>query len=234
MKNSKWLPSSIVMGILFCLLLIPISSGAEEGSPQGVMRIAVMPFFRGEEPANVEAVLSCSLDQFCPEQVDVAPGGEKVVTDISWKEISRRYDELIVPQKEAWDVFGGMQAFGSDDTPRALALRFGQTLEASHVVLGNVWRYREKVIEKEKLASVAFSMYLLDVATGRRIWRERYDKSQQPLSENLLKVGDFISQGGRLLTAKELAGVGVKEMMKKFPTPEAIVRRSAADKKPQE
>jgi len=178
--------------------------------------------------SDVEAVLSCSLDQFCPEQVDVAPEGTKVVTDLSWKAIRRQYSEWIVPQEESWEVFSLMQAFGSDDTPRALAMRFGQDIGASHVVLGSVWRFREKIMEKEQPASVAFSIYLLDVTTGRRIWRARYNKSQQPLSENLLKIGDFLKQGGRLLTAEELAEAGVKQMMKNFPTPDSIIKHSAA------
>jgi hypothetical protein len=209
--------------MVFCGLM---SVWAEEKQPRGITRIAVMPFFRGEEPANVEAVLSCSLDQFCPEQVDVAPEGTKVVTDLAWKAIRRQYSEWIVPQEESWEVFSHMQAFGSNDTPRALAIRFGQDIEASHVLLGSVWRFREKAMEQETPASVAFSIYLLDVTTGRRLWRARYNKSQQPLSENLLKIGDFLKQGGRLLTAEELAGVGVKEIMEGFPTPDSIIKHS--------
>ena len=103
---------ALTCGIFFTVFCGLIAVWAEDKPPRGVTRLAVMPFFRGEEPADVEAVLSCSLDQFCPEQVDVAPEGTKVVTDLSWKAIQRQYSEWIVPQEESWEVFSHMQAFG--------------------------------------------------------------------------------------------------------------------------
>lgn len=215
--------------ILFYVCLGPMSAWAEEEHSQGVTRIAVMPFFRGEEPANVEAVLNCSMERFCPEQVDVAHRGEKVVTDISWNAIHRRYNERVVPQTEAWEVFSRMRAFKSSETPRELAVRFGRALDASHVILGNVWRFKEKVFEEEKPASVAFSMYLLNMNTGRRIWRSRFDSSKQ---SNIRNVGNFFKQG-HLSTAEKLARLGVKEMMKEFPSRDAILRHSTIDNSPQ-
>jgi len=217
MKRAKWIVIFLTVFIQCCICLSPISAWSEGENPQVVSIIAVMPFFRGEDPSNREAVLSCTMDQFCPDEVDVIPGGEDMLTSLVWKAMNLQYDDRVVSRKNAREVYSQINTLGIHDTPRALAMHFGQKLEASHVIVGNVWRIREKAIEEQQPASVSFSIYLIDVATGRRMWRTRYDKSQQPLTENLLKTGDFIKQGGRWLTARELASLGIKEAMERFP-----------------
>jgi hypothetical protein len=42
---------------------------------------------------------------------------------------------------------------------------------------------------------------------------------QQALTEDLLQAGDFIKQGGRWVTAEEMALFGARETIKNMPLP---------------
>jgi hypothetical protein len=96
-----------------------------------------------------------------------------------------------------------------------LAQRFGKACGADHVILGSVWRYRERTPDMG--ASVAFTVYLLEVDNGRRIWRGRFDKTQQALTDDLRDAGIFFKEGARWLTAGELARYGIAQVMQSFP-----------------
>jgi hypothetical protein len=67
------------------------------------------------------------------------------------------------------------------DTPRKQAVRLGETLDADIVVVGTIWRFRQKgALEDvpDSPASVGFALYLVDVKSGMRLWRGSFDGSQ--------------------------------------------------------
>ncbi len=64
-----------------------------------------------------------------------------------------------------------------------------------------------------------FSIELRRAADGAVLWRGAYDETQQALSENLADAGTFFRGGGRWLTARELARLGVEELVRRFPVP---------------
>ena len=227
MIKKSWIVILIINGFMYMFFGL-FSAWAEEEPHEGVRRIAVMPFFKGEEPADVEAILSCTLDQFCPQDADVMQGGEKIVTDAVWKAIQKKYNDQTVSQDESWVVFSRIKTDESSLTPRKLAVNFGRELNADHVILGNIWRFKESDIDQKKPGSVAFSTYLLNVDTGRRIWRFRYDSSKH---SSIRKFGDFFKQG-QTPSAEKLTRMGVQDMMKEFPKPEFILRHMAEESSP--
>jgi hypothetical protein len=79
---------------------------------------------------------------------------------------------------------------------------------------GTVRRYRERkgtAYGADLPASVAFSLYLLDVASGETVWSASFDKTQQSLSENLLDAAGFFKHGAKWLTAEELTRWGAED-----------------------
>jgi hypothetical protein len=83
-----------------------------------------------------------------------------------------------------------------------------KSLETNLMFAGAVWRYEERsrsAVGAISPSSVAFVVYLIDVATGRLVWKENFDKTPRPLSENILGGKDFLKKGARWLTANELA-----------------------------
>jgi hypothetical protein len=51
----------------------------------------------------------------------------------------------------------------------------------------------------------------------KMMWIGKFDETQRPLSENLLKMGAFVRRKASWLTAAELSSVGMDEMLKRFP-----------------
>ena len=93
-------------------------------------------------------------------------------------------------------------------------------MQADIVLVGTVWRFREKgtVIETpDSPASVAFAVYLVEVVSGKRLWRGAFDGTQKTLSEDVLGGLKQINMGLRWLSGNELARYGVKNVFLKFP-----------------
>ncbi|MCD6307115.1 MAG: hypothetical protein J7M32_12625, partial [Deltaproteobacteria bacterium] len=49
------------------------------------------------------------------------------------------------------------------------------------------------------------------------IWRGNYDKTQRSLSENLFDLNTYIKSGGRWLTARDLAVLGLRHLIAEMP-----------------
>ncbi len=58
-------------------------------------------------------------------------------------------------------------------------------------------------------AGVVLDIFLVEVKTRRIAARFRFDKTQQALSDNLLKAGEYFKRGGKWVTALELAREGL-------------------------
>jgi hypothetical protein len=98
--------------------------------------------------------------------------------------------------------------------------KVGKELEADGVIMGYVYRYRERKgypYSVEKPASVAFGIYLIRVSDGALVWKGIFDRTQGSLMENILQVSSFLKHGGKWLTAEELSEVGVDKILKTFP-----------------
>jgi hypothetical protein len=118
--------------------------------------------------------------------------------------------------KEAYEKF---VAVNSKSTPRLMAQSLGEALGTDVIILGNVWRYRErdpKAFDPPSGASVAFNIVLLKVETGQRVWKGTFDKTQRTLSDNVLSKGSF-KRVVKWLSVNELARLGVQEVFKNFP-----------------
>ena len=184
-----------------------------------LQRIAVMPFLPGntalQADDRVRPALDCTLMEFCQEVSDLGAGAEKALTGQMQQAMEIRLGDRVLPQARSAAVFDTLPQNRMVDTPRQLAQRFGRAMAADHVILGSVWRYRER--SGDEGASVAFTVYLLEVANGRRVWRGRYEKTQQALTEDLLNAAGFFKKGARWLSAEELARFGIEQVMQDFP-----------------
>jgi len=178
--------------------------------------IAVVPFLRGKFPDGITEPLKCSFSQLCFEDENFQVGVETTMTGLLQDELWKKFDDQLLPLDTVTERYEMIRLSSKTETPRELALELGTQLKADYLVIGNVWRFQEKK-DESKGASVAFTLYLFDVRNGSRIWRMTYDKTQNALTDNLLNASDFFRQGVRWLTARELARLGIKEVLKKMP-----------------
>jgi hypothetical protein len=182
-----------------------------------------MPFYVGklESPEKpVEKPLSQPLKQLNIDAANLAYGADRVMTRLVNDVMKIRFADQTVSMEEASAVYADVIRDQTLDTPRKQANKFGENLQADLVVVGSIWRFREKGTVKEisdSPASVAFAVYLMEVASGKRLWRNAFDGTQKILSEDVLgglKQGKI---GLRWVSVNELARYGVTNVFRTFP-----------------
>jgi hypothetical protein len=149
---------------------------------------------------------------------EVLPEGPQVITRLvrQWLITS---GHSVVSQDAVVRTLSAITEKGQE--PERLAQRLASEMAVNSVLMGWVFRYAERVGNAwgvREPASVAFAVFLLDAQEGRLLWRGKYDETQRPLSEDILKFGSFVRRGGRWLTAEQLAGDGVGQILLTFPS----------------
>jgi hypothetical protein len=89
----------------------------------------------------------------------------------------------------------------------ALAARVAQGLGVRLAVLGALTRYDERegsAWGTRNPATVWYQAMLVDAESGAVLDRQRFEYTQQPLSQNLLELPRFLQGGGRWVTRQEM------------------------------
>ena len=95
--------------------------------------------------------------------------------------------------------------------PREAGVVAAREFSATAVMLGKVYRYRDRQGDSygaSQPASVGYEVSLFDAKSGKRLWQSRFDETQQPLSANVFNAQRYPGGGTRWLTAGELARWG--------------------------
>ena len=185
-----------------------------------VERIGVIPFFKGSYGSDITSSLICPVCDLTFDPGNLTPDCDRVLTDLVQDVLQVHYGEKLVPLAEVKKTYRETPKDEYRDTPLVLAQRVGRALSANAMIVGTVWKYRDRMggtRAVESPASVAFAVYLIDVETGSVAWRKDFAETQRSLFENLLQAQSFFDKGGKWLTADELAQFGVKEIFKAFP-----------------
>ena len=95
--------------------------------------------------------------------------------------------------------------------------KIGIAKDIETVLIGNLYRYREKMTEGDPPASIGLTLRLIRTGDGKVLWRGRYDETQKSIFENLLNVSRLFKKGLKWATAKELALSGIEQLMDSFP-----------------
>lgn len=148
---------------------------------------------------------------------EIAPEGAQTITSLFTKKligsgynfVSREMVVKTLPSAESLE-----------EKPEDLAQRLALQLRSDSVLIGWVFRYRERIGNAwgaRQPASVAFVALLFNGRDGELMWRGRFDETQKPLSEDILALSSFMRRGGRWVTARELAADGVNRVLLTFP-----------------
>lgn len=187
-------------------------------------RIAVMPFIKGLPDSRlnkpIKPPLYCPIANLCFNVSDIQNNADERMTEYLQDALQQRYPGALIPLPAVRQTYTALPKDAATDTPLSLAVALGRKLGADHVMVGIVWRYQERVGSGKaasRPASVAFSVYLLSAQTNESVWEATFDKTQQPLSENLLNIRSFFRMGARWLTADELARYGINKVLDAAP-----------------
>ena len=187
-------------------------------------RAAVATFFEGEHRPEIDETmdqtLSCPIGQICRPGSAISSHAGITLSGLVDRELRGRFGKQVVSREHVRAAEVDLKLHQEKDTPRTMAQRMGKMLKADVMVIGTVWRYRDRgemLGVPDSKASVAFAVYFIDVESGHKLWRGLYDATQQAVSDNLFQARKQIKMGLRWLSADELAAHGVKEVFKKFP-----------------
>ena len=188
-------------------------------------RLAIAPILVGHRQPNMNVALddtlSCPIDQICADDSAIQPDAGLRMLKMIQIAMERRFDRHVVPLEEVRAAYTDIRLDGARDTPRVLVERLARSLSADLVMVGTLWRYRDRsTIDgfPDKPASVAFALYLVDPKTGRRLWRSIYDETQAFATSDAKRFTKRIKMGLTWLSANELARHGIKEALRTFPS----------------
>jgi len=222
---SKCYKSLSVLVLISLLLLSACSMQSvqlprEEQALHRIESIVVFgfrPFLsRGQEPRMVRSPLSGAIFK-------AEPVPEKAAIDLTgelFSEVLNSRKCRLIPPGQAKGVFSNLLSSGAAASDIELFQEIGLAFSSDTILAGYVYRWKERVGTEyaiELPASVAFDLYLIRTKDRKIIWKARFDKTQRSLSENLFDLGTFVKSRGRWMSAKELAMVGLPQMLKTLP-----------------
>ena len=219
--NIKWSIVGIAVFVLCGVQVAPDGMAAADGMAP---TIALMPFFTGQlESPNepLPAPLSKPIGRITQADPDLPPEDpDRILYRIVEEALRKRVAERMLPRDLVADAYAAVENNPTLDTPRKRAVELGQMVGADIVMVGTVWRFREKGALADvpgSPASVGFAFYLVDVASGIRLWRDAFEGTQTALTQDVLGGIKQLGMGLHWLSARELARYGVKSVFRKLP-----------------
>ena len=195
----------------------------EERMPLSVVNKIVVMGFRaamsqGEKPDVFRDTLSGGIYIAEPVSHDVVEKMTALLFDRLVAE--KRY--ILVSPGQAEGTFSNIVDLDRNMaiSPVKIIQEVGKTFGANAVLIGHIYRWREREgadYAINRPASVAFDLHLVRPADGAILWRGRFDKTQRSLSENLFDLTTFMEGGGRWMTADKLAMCGLKKLLTEMP-----------------
>ncbi len=215
---------------LWCAILLLITCGCHLSSgvsttlfqevDEPFRRIAVLPFqyANPEDFARISEVVSKPASKI--KILSDPNGPETILEEMFWERLSAVSRIPLVSPAETGAAYTEIVSSSVKVSfPEALR-QLGEKLEADGVIVGLLYRYRERRgydFSAEKPASVFFEIQLYRCRDGALIWRGVFDKTQTSLMEDVLGIKYFIKERGRWVKAKELAQEGLEEIIAHFP-----------------
>ena len=205
--------------LIFCETVIADDRSNEKTSPTTGKKLVFFGFQPaldlGDEGNSVQSPLSGAV-------FEAEPVGENIARDLTdefYKQLIKKREGHTISPDQARGVFYVIIDRASVSTDKEIMPQMGRALSAKAVLAGYVYRWRERQgsgLAVDRPASVAFDLCLIDSDTARLLWKGRFDKTQRSLSENIFDVRTFLEGRGKWMTAKDLAKIGLGQLLDKF------------------
>ena len=172
---------------------------------QSIPPVAILPF-QLDSPED-------SHGQFPLSNSDVAPTATTTLTELFYKNLSKKSHLSVIPVDEIETAVSDFTIPPLDKDPSyAIARKIGKAIEAKTVLVGSVSQYRNRVgnaLGIKQPATVGFEARLVNVLDGKTLWTGHFFETQRPMTSDL----QGFLQRRRWLTARELAADGVKQVL---------------------
>jgi hypothetical protein len=226
LKNCRFKYLYVTIALLFFLghtsNLLARQPDRSKRQAINIERILVLPIQVATEYHQAGSTVRCYECQYFVQTGKIEAGADAFMNEQILTYISNKTPyKAIAYWKLEWVTAENLaQDFRSLERP--LLVEMGKSVKADALLVGTIYRFRQRVgsaLGADSPASVAFALELIRVADGRVIWRRPFDQTQQSLDQNLLNVGKFFKRGGKWITAEDLASEGLKEIMATLPMP---------------
>ncbi len=196
------MPRAVLVPVLAVLAVTACAPRARTpvvtpGVATAIGAIAVIPFRVGGELDPTANFAERRDDPPVPDDM-----GEHIAVTLS-QDLARNGVSIIDPAL----VQQAAPPAGASRYDPAMAMRVAKAVGARLAVLGALTRYTERegsAWGARTPATVWYQAVLVDAASGSVIARERFEHTQQPLSQNLLDLPRFLQGGGRWVTRREM------------------------------
>jgi len=227
MEKQKSLCLKLCCLMFSVFLMLPACSSrlvAHESaaSPENMKNVLVLPFKDISALYGEENNLRCPVCGKVFLTGNVAEGADVIMTKHLISLLKNRTNFKIIYPGETRMLSNGFNA-GNENMPSEVKkmVENGRLLGADTVIIGHIYRFRERAgtsYSVESPASVAFDLHFISVPDGRVVWAGHMDETQRPLSENLFEIGSFIKRKGEWIVAEDLAISGLESMLRIFFT----------------
>lgn len=183
-------------------------------------KLAVMPFIRVDSPIQPGGTVCCPLTGAVFNSGQIIPGAERVLDEALNSDLPQVTAVPFVSYAQTGLVFGQIAGREFKDSLRQDVMAAGKKLGADAVLVGFIFRFRQRVgtgYAVDKPASVAFDLSVVRVSDGSVLWKNSFDETQQSLSEDLLRIEQYMKHGLRWFTAEELGKIGMTRLLQRFP-----------------
>ena len=186
--------------------------------------LAILPFI-------IERVEDRARGAVCPickglyGRGNVLAGSQIYLTRLFQEKMEAMGTFKVLPVEKVEEALSKSDRREFDLNPMRSSVQLGKTLDVDFIFVGFLFRFEQRVgssIGVDKPASVGFDVHLMRLRDGKMVWTGKFDETQRPLSENLLKMGSFVRRKASWLTAEELSSVGMDEMLTRFPGPKEL------------
>ena len=194
-----------------------------EPQPKICKRVLVLPFIDLSRIFGANSSVRGPITRQVFITDAIAPQGELFMTKTLRRLLQAESDVHWITSK-AHDLNFLSQPGSRQELIRSLQ-KMGRQYKADGLLVGYLYAFRDLqggALGAESPAYVAFEIVLVSADTGRLVWHQKFAETQEPLNENLFKLGTFIKRKGRWVTAREMATQALKDMLETYPKPASI------------
>lgn len=192
-----------------------------EREPSDIRRLLVLPF---QDISNIYGENVSIRCQLCGKIFTTGHVGP-TATQFLTKQLNEMLDrankfELISATQAQGVISSLLRQSGKELSEINLYMKTGQALNADGVLVGYVYKFRDRDgsdYSVDQPASVTFHMDMIQVKGGQIVWSGNFNETQRSLSEDLFQLRTFIKRKGRWISVEDLAVYGLEQILKTLP-----------------
>lgn len=211
------LAAAAVLLFMGCGALGPVKHKAPTWRPAS---LAVLPFSEVLPTSGNAAMARSPLTFAVYTSGNISPSAVAVLNDALMVRLPMITKINLVTGPKVGTMSMRVMRRGLYPNLRQSLAALGRQLKVDGVMVGYVYRFQDREggqYAVSRAASVAFDLAVVRSSDGVVVWKNSFDQTQQPLSDNLMRLGEYARHGIRWLSADEFGRFGMDQLLLDFP-----------------